>query len=201
MIKAVVFDLGGVLFAEGKSVAIDKLCREYGYDRDLLRQILSSGQSMDLRKGLISDETFWSWVQNQIPRGCDAATIAKEWYDGYVLDQEVLAVIKLLKGKYRLVAFSGNVRSRVQYLDEKYGFRKLFDLEIYSFDYHLTKPDKEFVEVMLRTVGCEPHEIVYVDDNQIYARPARDLGIHVVIYSTGQGDKLRIELQRLGVVF
>jgi HAD superfamily hydrolase (TIGR01509 family) len=201
MIKVIVIDLGGVLFAEGKSIAIDKLSREYGYDRDLVRKILSSGQSMDLRKGLISDETFWNWVQKQIPQGYDAATIAKQWYDGYVLDQEVLALIKALKGKYRLVAFSGNIRSRVQYLDQKYRFRKTFDLEIYSFDYHLTKPEGEFVEVMLRSVGCEPHEIVYVDDNQDYARPAADRGVNVVIYSTGEIDKLRIELRRLGVVW
>jgi FMN phosphatase YigB (HAD superfamily) len=201
MIKAIVFDLGGVLFAEGKSVAIDTLCREYGYDRDLLQKILKSRESMDLRKGLISDETFWSWVQSQIPPGWDAATISKEWYDGYVLDQDILALIELLKGKYPLIAFSGNIKSRVQYLDEKYGFRKLFDVEIYSFDHHLTKPEKEFVEVMLRKVGCEADAIVYIDDNEIYARPARDLGVQVIIYSRGQGDKLRMELQRLGVVF
>jgi FMN phosphatase YigB (HAD superfamily) len=110
-------------------------------------------------------------------------------------------LIELLKGKYPLIAFSGNIKSRVQYLDEKYGFRKLFDVEIYSFDHHLTKPEKEFVEVMLRKVGCEADAIVYIDDNEIYARPARDLGVQVIIYSTGQGDKLRMELQRLGVVF
>lgn len=201
MIKAIVFDLGGVLFAEGKSVAIDRLCREYGYDRELLRKILSSRESMDLRKGLISDEAFWSWVQRQIPTGWDAAAISKEWYDGYVLDQDILALLEQLKGKYRLMAFSGNIKSRVQYLDEKYGFRKLFDVEIYSFDHHLTKPEKEFVEVMLRKARCEPDAIAYIDDNESYARPARDLGVHVVIYSRGQGDKLRMELQRLGVVF
>jgi putative hydrolase of the HAD superfamily len=201
MIKAIVFDLGGVLFAEGKSVAIDKLCRKYGYDRDLLRKILGSRESMDLRKGLISDENFWSWVQSQIPQGCDASIISKEWYDGYVLDEDILSLIELLKGKYPLIAFSGNIRSRVQYLEEKYDFRKLFDIEIYSFDYHLTKPEKEFVEVMIRKAGCEAHAIVYIDDNEIYARPARDLGVQVVIYSRGQSDKLRMELQRLGVAF
>jgi hypothetical protein len=33
MIKAVVVDLGGVLFSEGKSVAVDNLPRHLDYDR------------------------------------------------------------------------------------------------------------------------------------------------------------------------
>ena len=64
----------------------------------------------------------------------------------------------------------------------------------------MTKPDVEFVEVMLRRVECKPHEIAYVDDNQDYARPAADRGVNVVIYSTGEIDKLRTDLRRLGVV-
>jgi putative hydrolase of the HAD superfamily len=201
MIQAVVFDLGGVLFAEGKSLAIDTLAREQGYDRKLLRRILSSRESTDLRKGLIPDEVFWNWAQTQMPRGYDATIIKKEWYDGYVLDEDILSLVKQLKGQYRLIVFSGNVRSRVQYLDEKYDFRKLFDVEIYSFDYHLTKPDRAFVEVMIEKAGCRPAEIAYLDDNEEYAKPARDLGVQVVIYSRGQGEKLRGDLKRLGVVF
>jgi glucose-1-phosphatase len=200
MIQTVVFDLGGVLFSEGKSLAIDKLSRTYGYERELLRKVLSSPESIDLRKGLMSDEVFWSWVQGQLPQGCDALLIKKEWYDGYVLDEDILALIKELKGKYKLIVFSGNVRSRVEFLEKKYGFRHLFDVEIYSFDYHFTKPDKQFVEIMIEKAGCRPEEICYIDDNEAYARPARELGVEVFIYTRGQVAKLRKELHELGVV-
>jgi hypothetical protein len=47
-------------------------------------------------------------VQSQIPQGCEATTIAKEWHDGYVLDEDILALIEQLNGKCRLIAFSGN---------------------------------------------------------------------------------------------
>ncbi|HTN69903.1 MAG TPA: HAD family hydrolase [Methylomirabilota bacterium] len=200
MIQAVVFDLGGVLFSEGKSVAIDKLCRECGYDRELLRKVLSSPESIDLRKGLISDETFWSLVRGQLPQSYDASLIKKEWYDGYVLDEDIFALIKELRGKYRLVAFSGNVRSRVDFLERKYHFRNLFDLEIYSFDYHHTKPEREFVKIMIEKVGSRPEEIVYIDDNDTYAQPARELGVQVLIYTRGEVARLRRESRERGVV-
>ena len=126
MIKAIVFDLGGVLSAEGKSVASEKLAKKYNYDKEVIFKILTSPESKDLRKGLISDKEFWDWTRNNLPEGYDAYLIKKEWYEGYLLDNDIFNLIKRLKGKYKLVAFSGNIKSRVEFLDEKYDFRNIF---------------------------------------------------------------------------
>lgn len=201
MIRAIVFDLGGVLFAEGKSVAVERLEREHGYPREIIRKILLSPKSIDLRRELIGDDEFWSWAQSQLPKGYDALLIKKEWYDAYELDEEILRLIQKLRGRYTLIAFSGNVRGRVDYLEKKYRFRHLLDLEVYSFDHHLTKPDKRFVEIMIAESGFKPEEIVYIEDNDEYARPARELGIKVILYSRGESQKLTAELKELGVQF
>lgn len=199
MIKAVVFDLGGVLFAEGKSVAIERLEREYGYDKEKVQRILVSPQSIDLRKGLISDAEFWTWAQRQLPQEYDVRRIETAWYQGYELDPDILDLIRRLKGRYKIVAFSGNIRSRVDFLEERYRFRHLLDAEVYSFDYHLTKPDKNFVEIMIEKAGCRPDDIVYIEDNDRYAEPARELGVKVVLYARGEREKLQAELKKLGV--
>jgi len=199
LIQAIVFDLGGVLFSEGKSVAVERLARERGYRKEIVLQVLTSPQSVELRKGLISDEAFWSWVREQLPEGYDASVIRREWYDGYVLDEEILGLLKRLKANYQIIAFSGNVKSRVDFLEEKYRFRCLLDKEIYSFDYHMTKPDKRFVETMIEQLGCRPEEIVYIEDNDRYAEPARELGVRVLLYSKGDLRRLEEELRTLGV--
>jgi putative hydrolase of the HAD superfamily len=199
VIKALVFDLGGVLFAEGKSIAVACLADRHGYDRAIVARILGSEKAVELRKGLISDEQFWRWAQRQVPSDWDAALIKQAWYDGYILDEDIRVLIETLRGRYKIIAFSGNIKSRVEYLEDKYHFRRLFDLEIYSFDYHVTKPDKRFVEIMLEKSGCPPQEVVYLDDNEGYAQPARELGIQVVIYKRGESAKLKAELKQLGI--
>lgn len=199
MIKAIVFDLGGVLFAEGKSVAIERLEREHGYKPGEVQKILTSPQSIDLRKGLMTDEEFWAWAQAQLPQGYDAQEIKAAWYHGYELDIEILRLIEKLKGRYKIIAFSGNIRSRVEFLEERYCFRRLLDVEVYSFDCHLTKPDKKFVEIMIEKAGCRPEEIVYIEDNGRYAEPARELGVKVVLYARGESEKLQAELKTMGV--
>jgi putative hydrolase of the HAD superfamily len=199
MIKAVTVDLGGVLFSEGKSVALEKLAAEHGYDRRLVGAILSSPQSILLRKGLMADSEFWGWVQQQLPSNYDGRLIKNQWYDGYILDEDIYAFIANLRKKYSIIAFSGNVESRIAYLEEKYHFRHLFDIEVYSFDLHMTKPEPAFVEAMVAQSHVRPEEIVYIDDNDTYAQPARDLGVNVVIHRQGDSVGLRAALRQYGV--
>ena len=201
MIKAEAIDLGGVLFSEGKSVATTKLAAEHGYDKELISRILGSVQATELRKGNLSDDAFWHWAQREIPSNYDALLIKKAWYDGYVLDEGILALMRDLKGKYRLIAFSGNISSRIEFLENKYSFKNLFDIEIYSFDYHLMKPDKKFIEVMIAKSACRAEEIIYIDDNEAYAQPARELGVSVLLYSRGEAERLRRELRKRGLEF
>ena len=115
MIKAVAVDLGGVLFAEGKSVAAAALANTQGYDKDTVIAILTSAKSVDLRRGLLSDEQFWSWARNQLPEGYDAELIRQAWHDGYLIDTDIFDLLRALKPRYTLIAFSSNIKSRIEY--------------------------------------------------------------------------------------
>lgn len=198
-IKAIVFDLGGVLFEEGKSVAAEKLFMEKNYDKDVVLGVLKSPKSIDLRMGLISDEEFWSFAQQHIPQRYDAKTIKKYWYDGYVLNRKMLDLVREFYGKYRLIIFSGNIRSKVEYLDKKYDFRRYFNLEIYSYDYRANKPSKEFIEILIEKSGMIPKEMAYIDDDEGVVKPAKELGINIIIYKNGDIRSLKDSLKLLGV--
>jgi hypothetical protein len=102
-----------VLFSEGKSVALEKLATKHSYERKLVGAVLSSPQSILLRKGLLSDADFWRWAQRQLPSNYDGGLIQQEWYNGHMLDEEVYSLIASLRKKYSIIAFSGNIQSRV----------------------------------------------------------------------------------------
>ena len=188
MIKAIAIDLGGVLFAEGKSVAIEALYKKYGYDKSVVMNLLTSAESVKLRKGLMTDDEFWCWAQASLPQAYNAQRIRAAWYDGYVIDEAIFALVKKLNQRFTVIAFSGNIKSRIEYLDNKYKFRKYLDKEVYSYDYHLDKPQREFVEAMIKTADCRPDEILYIDDEKTATVPAQELGIHSILYR-GEGVK------------
>ncbi len=199
-VKTIVFDLGGVLFTEGKSVALEVLSQAYGYDPNIVMEILTCPLSREMRKGLVSEDDFWSWVEGQIPQGYDASVIREEWYEGYVLDRDVWNLVKRLKDRYQLVVFSENTSDRIAYLDEKYRFRELFDLEIYSFDHHAGKRDRRFLEILLANLGDRPEEILYIDNSAEVLEWSEGRGVNTVLYTTGQIARIEAALQRLGIL-
>ena len=130
----------------------------------------------------------------------DAWAIREEWYEGYVLDRDVWDLVKRLKDRYRLVVFSENTSDRVAYLDEKYRFRELFDLEVYSFDHHVGKRDRQFLDVLLTTLSDRPEEILYIDNSAEVLEWSERRGVNTVPYTTGQIARIEAALQRLGIL-
>ena len=203
-IKLIAFDLGGVFFADGRKVAMESLSKNYGYDKELVMKLFISPKCINLRKGLISDEKFWSWAQNELPQGYDSQIIKKAWYDGYILDEDIFNLVKKLRdrNKYKLFIFSGSIKSRVEHLDNKYHFRKYFDKEIYSYDYCFSKTDKNCVEILIKESKNKPEEIAYIDDGEELIEFAKDkFGINGIIYKNGGIKELEEKLHDLGVEF
>jgi HAD superfamily hydrolase (TIGR01509 family) len=199
MIKAISFDFGGVLFTEGKALAVKTLANKYDYEGEIVLNLFRSDKSMELRKGLISEDFFWTWAHKSLPDDYDVSKIRHEWYNSYLLDVGILEMIKKLKSKYNIIAFSCNIRERVIFLEKKYGFRKFFDDEVYSYEHQLLKPDSEFVKIMIKSAKCKPKEIVYIDDKEKFRKSAEDLGVNVIIHKTGDTGMTESELKRLGV--
>ncbi|KYQ89943.1 hypothetical protein DLAC_11725 [Tieghemostelium lacteum] len=223
-IKFIAIDLGGVLFSEGKAFARKGWSLE-GYDVDLLHSLMVSPPSMDLRKGIINDHQFWNeFLPTKIPPHYDVNKIKSIYYDGYLLDQDIANFIEKCKQQgIQAVAFSGNIPSRVEYLDNKYSFRKLFDKECYSYDHQATKPDVYFVEALIKV--CYPKEtesiklshgkplegdnlktfselgpsILYLDDNPKDSKPALNYNIQVFNYQRGKFDELSKFITEKGI--
>jgi len=152
-----------------------------------------------LRAGFIDDEEFWNFVQQQLPQGYDVLTIKNYWYNGYIIDKDIFNLVKKFHGKYKLFIFSGNIKSRVEYLEKKYNFRKYFDLEIYSYDYHFNKPRKEFIDVLIEKSELNPQEMIYIDDSEEAIKPAKELGMKTVVYEIGSIHNLENKLKSFGV--
>eukprot|EP01132_Coremiostelium_polycephalum_P008625 gene8625-10615_t len=192
-INTIALDLGGVVFSA------------------------VSEPSMELRKGTISDDQFWNgYVKSKVPSHYDVDKIKSIYYQGYIIDEDIVAVMKKFTEKgYKLVAFSGNIPSRIEYLDKKYQFRRLFNLEVYSFDCGATKPDPYFIEVLIkksfssdieiqhekRPTGEQMErlkqlgeQILYLDDNPHDAAPAAQYNINTFIYERGHIDKFLNQL-------
>lgn len=199
MIQVIACDLGGVLFSEGKTVALKRLEAKYGYDRNIIYSVLTSDESFKLRLGMISDTSFWHYAQKQLPQKYDAQIIRDVWYDSYLLDKDILWLIRSLRAQYTIIAFSTNIKSRIDFLEQKYGFRRYFHTEVYSYGYQTYKQEKRFFSILLEKADVDPEEIVVIDDQQKNLVIPQKMDMKTVHYTSGKIRELKNIFKDVGI--
>ncbi len=202
-IKTIIFDLGGVYFTLGSFLAIEKIKEIYDIkDEKLLREIFSDKPHSEgnlLRRGLMTIDEFEEklFLKLDINRK-ERKHTRYIWFGSYCIHYGIEHLLHILKKKYRLVIFSGNVRERIEYLDKKCGFLKYFDDIVFSFDYNMNKNDIEFYKELIKHLECEPSEAILIDDEKKNIKIARSLGFNGIHYY--YTEKLIEDLKKYGII-
>lgn len=107
-------------------------------------------------------------------------------------------LLKSLKKYYRLVVFSGNVKMRIEFLNNRYDFLKYFDDYVFSFIYHHNKEEIEFYYELLKLINCEPNHALWIDDSSKAVKMARSIGLNAIVFY--YPEKLIKDLEKFKVI-
>ena len=186
-IKTLVFDLGGVFFTRGTNLAIEKIIDIYSIkNHHKLREFFRDGYQKEghlIRLGLISMDEFEKRLISKFNiQEENIHHIRHLWFGYYIPMYNMEKLIDNLKGKFRLVIFSGNIRERVDFLDNRYHFSEKFDDFLYSFDCKLNKGQIEFYKELLNHIECDPSETIVIDDERRAVKFAKAVGFNTILY-------------------
>ena len=194
MIKAVVFDMGGVLL----NLDFDKCIKEFqeragfmdiaGY----LDTYHQKGFMGDLEGGVISEEEFYE----ECLRHCAPGTSKQVAYECFIsllvgLNKPLMEMLKRLRKDYRLYLLTNNNPLSRRAFDEmvlkEEGIRSddIFTHQFYSYEMKLQKPCREIFEKTVEGIGCRPEEILFVDDSPANCAAAEEVGIKTLLYTPG----------------
>lgn len=201
MYKALVFDLGKVVF-------------DLSFDRVFQSWATSSGKPADaIKKRFRFDILFRQSERNEIsPEYFRKALLQKMgiqlsdaefdagWCDLYLdaypgIDE----LLDNLKQQYRLVALTNTNEIhepvwRTRYADTLTRFEKIFT----SHEMGTRKPEVLSYRLVLEYLGCEPGEVLFLDDNEENTGGAEDLGIDTILVSSFE--QMKDELRQKGVL-
>lgn len=177
MIKAIIFDYGGVL-CEGGVGIYDYLSKKSFLDKDQIKDKFSN-LIHESQKGKISEFNFWNEIKNQEDVFENIKFIGKKLKNSNN-NQILVDLLPSLNDKKlgMLSNFSPIYQNRDSSLDY------LFDSIVLSYQVGLRKPQKEIFELSLEKLAVKASESLYIDDQQKYVDVAKTLGMNSFRYES-----------------
>jgi epoxide hydrolase-like predicted phosphatase len=167
-IRAVFFDLGGVIVRTEYQAPRQKLAERFGMDYEDIEKIVFgggvNGSAMRASLGEITEEEHWLNVLKALNQPASAyEKIRDEFFAGDVLDRGLVAFIRSLKPKYK-VGLISNAWSGLRAYIERERFAGAFDHMIISAEVGVAKPSAKIFQIALEQLKVQAKEAIFVDD-------------------------------------
>ena len=198
-IKAIAFDLGGVL------VKVDhgRFCRGLGLltgrsPEAVYAQVFETDLEPGYDTGRISSREFYQGVVTRLGVAIPFADFSLLWRDIFAPMEAVEAVLAHLQPRYPLFLLSNTNPLHFDYIREQFAsLLKPFKAFILSYRVGSRKPEAGIYQALIRRAGRPAPQILYLDDKLPFVEAARGQGLTAWHFTTPQ-DFLR-DLQRSGL--
>jgi epoxide hydrolase-like predicted phosphatase len=196
-IKAVIFDLGGVLVRTEFPQVRHKLARKLGLEPEALDRLIWGREDWDLAQiGAITYDEYWRRAGEALGLSTpdELSDFRREYFSGDRVDQELVGLIRDLRSSYK-VGLLSNAPDRLEvWLEEHWDIKHLFHAIVYSAKEGKAKPDPAMFHVILERLDVQPSEALFIDDYPRNVDAALALGIKAIRFTST--DALLGELPR-----
>jgi len=196
-IKCIVFDLGGVVFSHGTPIAIERvknIAKEHKVSPLLVETLFHSELAVQHRKGIVSEEAFWSEIDALLEQKYSLASLKEIQYSSYEPQEGMLRLLTSLKDRVTLGVFSVIAQGRLDYLNKHYHIRSHFEVEAYSFEARANKYEDVFYHYLIKKLPHEPRACILIDDHQHTLDKAKEFGFNTILFESAK--KLQGELKK-----
>lgn len=186
MLKAAIFDIGGVL-THSPVAAIAEFFRAHGIPDETRLAIFrpEDGPWSRFERSEISPAEFASAFGERVRAGGGRVTgeeFLRWFFAGFGFRPEMIAVVRHLRGRVKLGAITNNVAREEppQRRSAGVAVHELFDVVVESALVGARKPEPRIYQIACERLGVEPHEAVFLDDVGANLKGARALGMTTI---------------------
>lgn len=198
MIKAIIFDIGGVLIRTEDHGYRRRWEEQLGLRRGEAEEIVfNSSMGQKAQRGEIGDEELWNWIGERLDLDAQLAAFRHDFWAGDVLDEDLVAFIRSLKPIYQTAVISNATDALRDSLTNQHRIADAFDVIIGSAEEHIMKPDAAIYQRALDALGRKAEEAVFIDDFQRNVDAARNLGMSAIHFRPDVN--IETELRNLGL--
>jgi putative hydrolase of the HAD superfamily len=200
-LRAVIFDYGMVLTGPQEPEALAALLRITGLGQERFHSLYWADRHA-YDEGKLTGVEFWEKFISEagLELGPDAVAELNDW-DARLWTTENVEMLRwqecLMTAGLKTAILSNMGDAVLARIEREVGWIKRFDLQVWSSQLLVAKPDSRIYTHTLNLLGVEPAEVLFLDDRLVNIVAARALGMQGFVFSTVE--QLRVDLVATGL--
>jgi epoxide hydrolase-like predicted phosphatase len=178
-IKAIVFDMGGVLLQLVDETPRQELAKKFQIPLEkIYLQVFDSPTAKQASLGNITVQQHWQSVaaQLEIPPE-ETQSFFETFWSTDEIDRPLIDFVRLLRKFYKTGLLSNAWDDLPEVIENRWQVADAFDDIIVSAIVHLAKPDPRIYRLSLERLGVQPGEAVFFDDMLVNVEAACQVGM------------------------
>jgi epoxide hydrolase-like predicted phosphatase len=187
-IRAIVWDLGGVLLRTRDPAPRERLAKRLNMTRQDLEELVFTSESGNRAQlGEIPVEEHWEIFRQRLdlPPGT-IREFQKEFWAGDSLDTMLVDNIRSLHKRYRTALLSNAFSDLRKLVTDVWEFSDAFDEMVISAEVGMVKPDPRIYRLVLERLNIAAPEAVFIDDFAHNVDGARAVDMHAIHFINPQ---------------
>jgi putative hydrolase of the HAD superfamily len=194
MIKAFLFDFGGVIAAEGFREGIMAIAKKKNLDE---QSFFRTAEEIIYKTGYVTgkakERVFWEALAKETGVKDDYRRLRIEILRRFVLRPEMLSLVKKLRDQGSVVAVLSDQTNWLDEINRKKPFYTLFDYVFNSYVLGKSKRDPSVFRDVAKIIGLKPHLMLFADDNIQNIKRASETGLRTIPFTTIEAFKSQLE--------
>lgn len=196
MIKLIIFDLGGILIENYDLPFFKALAEKCKKTQEEIEEKIKPLMQQSER-GEITEYEFVKQFLKEMRCTTDAKEILKTRRAATKENPGIREFIKKIKKHYPVAFATNNAEEEFVYNNKTFGFTKLFDYGVASYQAHARKTEPTMFEMILQHFNVKPEEAVFLDDSIANLKAPQELGTKTIHFTSLE--QARKELEKVGI--
>ncbi len=191
MIKAIVFDFDEMILIEGDYFS-NYIIKKHNLSKEI--KTFFTNEFPLCRTGILDTKDALSPYLTRCGYINGYEDFMEEWRKFGTIDEDLFSIIEATKKKGIICVLATNNESyRMSYFIKKYNLKEHFDKLFLSYEIGFLKPQKEFLEKMLKELSVPKEAILFCDDKQSFIDAAKEFGLKTHLYTNKEELKRTLE--------